>query len=129
MTSNGCVDRDEVSIALSPAQVSAVVRQASQTNSVAATLAGLVTTSTLREALNDTVEDRVLSRSLLLGLLILASFPASGEARTLAAVADEHPISTTSVHRYALTLVRAGLLERDPERRTYRRPTDPAPSA
>ncbi len=123
MSSNGGI-HDEISISLSREQISAVVRQASNTNSVAATLGGLATASALREALKDAVEDRVLSRSLLMGLLVLASFQASGESRRLVDIASELSISTTSAHRYALTLVRAGLLERDPERRTYRRPRD-----
>lgn len=64
--------------------------------------------------------NRRLSRSLLSGLLVLSCFPARGVDLGIKDISKELDLNTSTVHRYVLTLVAAGLLERDPDTRRYR---------
>jgi IclR family pca regulon transcriptional regulator len=67
------------------------------------------------------LDDRRLSRSLLRGLLVLASFPADGAGRSVTDVAHELDMVASTTHRYISTLLEVGLLERDSVSREYRR--------
>ena len=134
-----------ISITLSPAQIDEVFRAA--TNSRAPTLAALIAGS-LRAPLraehdvegptalageragiprppapyrpDDT--DTRLSRSLLRGLSILTCFGPDGSERGIVELAADLGMSPSTAHRYALTLVELGLLERCPKSRKYRLP-------
>ena len=70
---------------------------------------------------NDTTDSR-LSRSLLRGLSILTCFGTGGGPRGIVELADDLGMSPSTAHRYALTLVELGLLERCPKTRKYRLP-------
>jgi len=63
-----------------------------------------------------------LSRSLLLGLLVLACFPRDGGSLAVSDVAERLDMSPSTTHRYMTTLLRVGLLEQDPQTRRYRAP-------
>jgi hypothetical protein len=65
-------------------------------------------------------ENRRLSRSLLSGLLVLSCFQPQGSDLGIKDISQELDLNTSTVHRYVLTLVAAGLLERDPDTRRYR---------
>ena len=65
-------------------------------------------------------ENRRLSRSLLAGLLVLSCFPPEGMDMGIKDISEQLELNTSTVHRYVLTLVAAGLLERDPDTRRYR---------
>jgi DNA-binding MarR family transcriptional regulator len=67
-------------------------------------------------------DDPRLSRSLLRGLSILTCFGPAGEPRGIVELATELGMSPSTTHRYALTLVELGLLERCPRTRKYRLP-------
>jgi len=69
----------------------------------------LGTTTTSESQVNEQLEDRRLSRSLLSGLLVLSCFPPDG---TYLGIVD--------ISRMLSTLMVAGLLERDPDLRKYR---------
>lgn len=79
---------------------------------------GALKLASYRERIND---DRF-SRSLLRGLMVLASFPPDGSARQITDVAKQLGLGASTTHRYAVTLVELGLLERDPASRHYRLP-------
>jgi DNA-binding IclR family transcriptional regulator len=64
---------------------------------------------------------RRLSRSLLIGLPLLASFPPDGSYVGIAELARMSGRSPSTTHRYVSALVAVGLLERDGEARRYRR--------
>jgi len=66
------------------------------------------------------LEDSRLSRSLLAGLLMLASFPTDGSYLGNAEIARMLDMNPSTTHRYVSTLVAVGLLERDPSTRRYR---------
>jgi hypothetical protein len=128
-----------ISIRLSPAQVDDIVRAASQgrapsvstliSNLLAAPLAPQAGArepgSGAREPIfggylpRDT-EDPRLSRSLLRGLSILTCFGPDGAERGIVEMAADLGMSPSTAHRYALTLVELGLLERCPSTRKYR---------
>jgi DNA-binding IclR family transcriptional regulator len=65
-------------------------------------------------------DNRRLSRSLLAGLLVLSCFPPEGVDMGIKDISEQLDLNTSTVHRYVVTLMAAGLLERDPETRRYR---------
>jgi hypothetical protein len=130
--------RETVTITLSPAQVEAVVRAASNSRSPAvATLvtgalaarpsadargarAGVASGNGHRPSGGGDDEDPRLSRSLMRGLSLLSGFGPGGTERGIVELAGELGMSPSTAHRYALTLVELGLLERCPHSRKYR---------
>jgi hypothetical protein len=140
MTNN---EKRPISITLSPTQVDDVVREASQGRApsvstlisklLAAPLAPDVDARTeplplegrSREPIfggyfpRDS-EDPRLSRSLLRGLSLLTCFGPDGRERGIVELAGDLGMSPSTAHRYALTLVELGLLERCPKTRKYR---------
>jgi hypothetical protein len=67
-------------------------------------------------------DDPRLSRSLLRGLSLLTCFGPDGDERGIVELAGDLGMSPSTAHRYALTLVELGLLERCPKTRKYRLP-------
>jgi len=135
-----------ISITLSPTQVDDVVRAASHSrapsistligHSLNAPLRGDGTATATSVSPNgaaeeyaigggylpiDTVDPR-LSRSLMRGLSILTCFGPDGRERGIVELAGDLGMSPSTAHRYALTLVELGLLERCPKTRKYRLP-------
>jgi predicted transcriptional regulator len=129
-----------ISIKLSPAQIDEVVRAAaggrppSFSTLIADTLnAPLASSGGKRSGKTkararasafpsiETVDPR-LSRSLLRGLSILTCFGPDGDPRGIVEIAEDLGMSPSTTHRYTLTLVELGLLERCPDTRKYRLP-------
>ena len=109
-----------ISIELTPAQVERVVRAAS--GSSAPGIAALVS-GALRARNGEPAEigtDRRLSRSLLRGLSLLGCFESAEQERGIVELAQEAQMSASTAHRYALTLIELGLIERSPRTRRYR---------
>jgi hypothetical protein len=134
--------RASISITLSPTQVDAVVRAASHgsapsistliMDSLNAPLhpngakAGPSSARALkgkapaRGYLPSEPDDPRLSRSLVRGLSLLTGFGPDGGERGIVELAEDLGMSPSTAHRYALTLVELGLLERCPRTRKYR---------
>jgi hypothetical protein len=137
-------ERHSISVTLTPAQVDAVVRAATQSRAPSVTtLIG----SALRAPLSDREADAFaegasghernthnghlaaddadprMSRSLLRGLSLLTRFGPDGAERGIVELAHELGMSPSTAHRYAFTLVELGLLERSPTTRKYRLPS------
>jgi hypothetical protein len=113
-------ESEKILIELSPAQVDRVVRGAAESGNMSVLLSGL---DDVREVLSREprqLEDSRLSRSLLAGLLMLASFPTDGSYLGNAEIARMLDMNPSTTHRYVSTLVAVGLLERDPTTRRYR---------
>jgi hypothetical protein len=141
-------EQTQITITLSPAQIDSVVRAASRGSapSISALIAESLAsgprranggradggtaqdddtaapTSTSRGYLPSDTDDPRLSRSLLRGLSLLSGFGPNGAERGIVELADEVGMSPSTAHRYALTLVELGLLERCPRTRKYRLP-------
>ncbi len=115
------VDNNDITITLSKTQIKQVMRGASDEDALARLLGGIgvLKLASYQERLDD---DRF-SRSLLRGLMVLASFPSDGSSRRVTDVAKQLGLGASTTHRYAITLVELGLLERDPNSRHYRLPT------
>jgi hypothetical protein len=137
-----------ITITLSPAQIDSVVRAASRGSapSISALIAESLASAPRRangarssdasasddeqaaaEApsrgyLPSDTDDPRLSRSLLRGLSLLSGFGTEGAERGIVELAEEVGMSPSTAHRYALTLVELGLLERCPRTRKYRLP-------
>jgi hypothetical protein len=127
-----------ISITLSPMQVDEIVRAASHcgTPSVSRVIANLLAAppGTANGALGaggpvfggqgdgGRDGDSRLSRSLLRGLSILTCFGPDRPERGIVEMARDLGMSASTAHRYALTLVELGLLERCPKSRKYRLP-------
>lgn len=133
--------KTSISIKLSPTQIDDVVRAASQSRApsistlIANTLRAPIdpesggkasaktsAASPLSGRLPIGAVDPRLSRSLLRGLSILTCFGPDGDTRGIVEIAEELGMSPSTTHRYALTLVELGLLERCPTTRKYRLP-------
>ncbi len=114
------VEVEKVSIELSPAQVDRVVRSAAEGGSMSVLLSGLKDVREVLAREPRQMEDSRLSRSLLAGLLMLASFPADGSYLGNAEIARMLDMNPSTTHRYVSTLMAVGLLERDPATRRYR---------
>jgi len=137
-------EQPSISVTLSPTQVDAVVRAASQGRApsistlIADTLTaplpgpGASTTPSATAAaegravrggyLPDETTNPRLSQSLLRGLSILTCFGPDGGARGIVELAGDLGMSPSTAHRYVSTLVELGLLERCPRTRKYRLP-------
>jgi hypothetical protein len=134
-----------ITITLSPAQIDSVVRAASRGSapSISALIAESLSSApgsanghgasgsaaepdedsargSARSYLPTDTDDPRLSRSLLRGLSLLRGFGADGGERGIVELAEEVGMSPSTAHRYALTLVELGLLERCPRTRKYR---------
>jgi IclR helix-turn-helix domain len=111
---------ETITIELSAAQVDRVVRDAADGGNMSVLLSGLKDVRTVLAQEPRQLEDSRLSRSLLAGLLMLASFPTDGSYLGNAEIARMLDMNPSTTHRYVSTLVAVGLLERDPSTRRYR---------
>jgi IclR helix-turn-helix domain len=129
-----------ISIKLSPAQIDDVMRAASRSRApsisrlIGDTLNAPLRTNGGRRSAKRGTKSRLggympigkvdprLSRSLLRGLSILTCFGPDGGSRGIVEIAEDLGMSPSTTHRYALTLVQLGLLERCPDTRKYRLP-------
>jgi DNA-binding MarR family transcriptional regulator len=111
-----------IAIELTSAQIERIVRGASGSAGVSTLLHGLAGKATMTPHFRELAESPRLSRSLLLGLLVLASFPSDGGALAVTDVAARLEMSPSTTHRYLTTLLAVGLLEQDPRTRRYRVP-------
>lgn len=114
------VDRGEqtrVQIELTRRQIEDVLRAVTGEGTFGAMFAGLRGAPEVVEANPAILHDRDLSRSLLRGLLVLASCP---EWVAVNEVARGLSLSASIAHRYMATLLAAGLLEQEPQTRRYR---------
>jgi hypothetical protein len=142
-----------ISITLSPAQVDQVVRAAAQGSTPSfSALVSTMNTERLRggappeggsvgaeeqategapvgsdgRGYLPVYDDARLSRSLLRGLSILTCFGPGHEERGILELAGQLGMSPSTTHRYVVTLVELGLLERSTRSRKYRLPAAPA---
>lgn len=111
---------EKILIELSRAQVDRIVRNAAEGGSMSVLLSGLKDIRAVLASEPRQLDDSRLSRSLLAGLLMLASFPSDGSYVGNAEIARLLGMNPSTTHRYVSTLVAVGLLERDPSTRRYR---------
>lgn len=111
---------DRVVLELSKAQIDQVMRAASGAGHVSFLLSSLDDVKEALAAGRGELEDPRLSRSLMLGLLVLACFPLDGTYLGNTEVAAMLDLHLSTVHRYISTLTAVGLLEREPVTRRYR---------
>jgi DNA-binding transcriptional ArsR family regulator len=111
---------DPVCIELSAAQVEQVVRMALDAGRMSVLLSGLGDLRAMFAAGRELLEDDRLSRSLLYGLLVLASLSEDGSYVRVTGLARMLGVSPSTAHRYLSTLSAAGLVRRDPDTRRYR---------
>jgi hypothetical protein len=109
-----------ITIELTRPQIDRVVREAGQGSGVSSLLQGLTDDGTLASRYEALSESPRLSRSLLLGLLVLATFPRDGDSLAVTDVASRLGMSPSTTHRYMTTLLAVGLLDQDPQTRRYR---------
>ncbi len=73
-----------------------------------------------REMFRADAQDPRIAQSLVRGLSLLTCFdPGNPQPRGIGEMAAELSLNTSTVHRYAFTLVHLGLLERTPDTRKY----------
>lgn len=120
--------QQRVSVTLSSNQVDHILRAAlgdGAAPGVSTMVAGRDFGGSARQAMSARYralqDNRRLSRSLLAGLLVLSCFSSKERDLGIKDISEELELNTSTVHRYVVTLVAAGLLERDPETRRYRR--------
>ena len=108
-----------ISIELTSTQVEEVVCGTSGRSFVSELMRGLADRDTPPPSYRSLAESPRLSRSLLLGLLVLASFPADGRSLAVTEVAESVEMSASTTHRYLVTLLAVGLLTQDSDTRRY----------
>jgi hypothetical protein len=111
---DGCI-----AIELSGAQVNDVVRAASERGQLSVLMSSVEDMRATLAAGCPELQDTSLSRSLILGLLVLACFPTDGGTVRNADIAERLDMRHSTAHRYVTTLVVLGLLEQDPRTRRY----------
>ncbi len=111
-----------ITIELTRPQIDRIIREASDGEGVSGLLRGMAQSGDLAARYAALSESPRLSRSLLLGLLVLATFPADGSSLAVTDVAGKLGMSPSTTHRYMTTLLAVGLLEQDPRTRRYRLP-------
>jgi predicted transcriptional regulator len=113
-----------VAIELTEGQIDLVVRTAGGQSRPMAALWKAVRDDRWREGLTSDYQslqaDRRLAHSLLAGLFVLACVPADGGYIGVVEVARRLNMNTSTAHRYVVTLLAAGLIERDANTRKYR---------
>ncbi|HXA55111.1 MAG TPA: helix-turn-helix domain-containing protein [Solirubrobacteraceae bacterium] len=116
-------DEPQISITLSPGQIEEIVRAADPGR--APGFAALISAALSRAEAEGmpAYDDRRLSRSLLRGLAILTCFGPSEPTLGLMEIAERLGINASTIHRYVITLVEVGLLERSPKTRKYSLPS------
>jgi hypothetical protein len=124
--SNGSSPADPISaggkvvIELSRRQINQVCRVQSAAGNLTvpmSKLTGMLETLTVTAAQRG---DSGFSQSLLVGLVVLASFPTDDTYLGNLELARKLDMNPSTAHRYLSTLVVAGLLERNPDTRRYR---------
>jgi hypothetical protein len=110
-----------ISLELSRAQVDQVISAATDANGIQSILFGLNGAPSPIDIDSSSLDDSRLSRSLLAGLLVLAAFPTDRSFVGNGEMAGKLGMTLTTTHRYISTLLAAGLVERDPNTRKYRR--------
>lgn len=110
-----------ISIELTRTQIDQVVRLSGGGSGIASVLRGL-SDRNLAASFKDLTDSQRLSRSLLLGLLVLGCFPPDGTELAVSDIAGQLDLSPSTTHRYMTTLLAVGLLEQDPRTRRYRVP-------
>ncbi len=108
-------------IALTDAQVTEVVRDASGGPRLAGLLAAAGDLEELRQMMVPLLADPHYSHSALRAVLVLAAFSVDGSEREVTEVAKALALSPSTTYRYLRTWVALGLLEQDPGSRRYRR--------
>ncbi len=109
-----------ISIQLTGPQIDRVIRESGEGPGIASLLRGMAGDETLISRYEALAENPRLSRSLLLGLIVLASFPGEGESLAVSDIAGRLGMSPSTTHRYLTTLLSVGLLEQDARSRRYR---------
>lgn len=121
--------RGEV-IELTTAQVDQIVRAASGGGSTTVLMSRLDGVRDILEHRPEKLKDSHFSRSLLFGLLLLASLPDDRSDIAVTELARRVGAGNSMTHRYLATLVAVGLVKRDPHTRRYRLAMDaPAPDS
>ena len=108
-----------ISVALTALQVDEIVHAAAGAAGLTVALSGLRDTQELPGGLPE-IDERRFSRSLLAGLLVLASLQSDGADAGVAELARRLSMNASTTHRYLATLEAAGLIDRDPTTLRYR---------
>lgn len=111
---------DTITIELTRAQIDRVLRSASSRDFASNLIRDLTDGHSPTQDFEALAESPRLSRSLLLGLLVLACFPPDGSPVAVTHVAERLGMSASTTHRYMTTLLAVGLLEQDSRTRRYR---------
>lgn len=115
---------DAVAIELTQRQIALVVHSAAGQPRPMAALGEAVRAQDWRDRLSSGYRslqaDRRLSHSLLAGLFVLVCLPADGGYIGVVEIARRLEMNTSTAHRYVITLLTAGLIERDVNTRKYR---------
>jgi len=117
----GASATEPVRIELTDAQIGWIVRQASGAGSMSVLLSGLQGARNTIQDNERLLKDPRMSRSLLLGLIVLSGFPTDGSEIGVIDLAHKIGLGASTTFRYVATLLSVGLIERDPRTRRYKR--------
>ena len=113
------MNKTGITIELTGPQIDRIVRESGEGPAIAGLLRGIAGDRSMVSRYEALADSPRLSRSLLLGLLVLASFPPDGGSLSVSDIAGRLGMSPSTTHRYLSTLLAVGLLEQDPRTRRY----------
>jgi DNA-binding transcriptional ArsR family regulator len=105
-----------IAISLTPSQIGRVVRKAAGTGNVTALLAGRTNIEETLAHKPELLKSANISRSLLIGLIVLCSVPSDGSYIGVVDLSRRLGKSASTTHRYLATLVEVGLVEQNRSR-------------
>jgi DNA-binding transcriptional ArsR family regulator len=105
-----------IAISLTPGQIGRVVRKAAGTGNVTALLAGRTNIQETLAHKPELLKSPNISRSLLVGLIVLCSVPSDGSYVGVVDLSRRIDKSASTTHRYLATLVEVGLVEQNRSR-------------
>jgi hypothetical protein len=105
-----------IAISLTPSQVGRVVRRAAGTGNVTALLSGRANIQDTLARNPELLKSPNISRSLLVGLIVLCSVPSDGRYIGVVDLSQMLGKSASTTHRYLATLVEVGLVEQNRSR-------------
>ena len=110
----------QISVELTPRQVNQIISRGVERGNIAAIRYGMTDILEMLSHRPDLLDSSRVSRSLVIGLLLIAALPSDGTYAKTTDLAQVLNLTPSTASRYLTTLVEVGLAEQHPGTRRYR---------